>query len=350
MLKEGQNWWKLLGVALVVYSIVAGMLVPLGPGIIGISNPGLKAGDQQTIRVTGYNTHYSEGDVNAWLRYGTRYSLEALAISIVDDRTLDATFELPRALPSRDSINPLSLVVHSSKDGLSVLPEALFLTGSTAERTVEQWKEGVEVPGHSGIHFPYRNILKETIRNTYYHVPLWFSLLVVLALSMVYAIRHLRNPSLTYDSKSYGFAGAGVVLGILGLATGAMWAKYTWGAFWSFDIKQNMAAIAMIIYLAYFILRSSLDDRDLSAKYGAVYNIFAYLLLIPLLYIFPRMASVDSLHPGSGGNPAFGGEDLDNTMRMVFYPAVIGWILIGIWIGQVHGRIRRLSDRMMLAK
>jgi heme exporter protein C len=80
-------------------------------------------------------------------------------------------------------------------------------------------------------------------------------------------------------------------------------------------------------------MRSSVEDDVQRARLTAGYNMFAFVLLIPLLFIIPRMT--DSLHPGSGGNPAMGGEDLDNTMRMVFYPAVIGFILLGIWISQL---------------
>jgi heme exporter protein C len=51
----------------------------------------------------------------------------------------------------------------------------------------------------------------------------------------------------------------------------------------------------------------------------------------------PRM--VDSLHPGSGGNPAFKAYDLDKYMRLVFYPAVAGWILFGLWVASLRIRI-----------
>ena len=51
----------------------------------------------------------------------------------------------------------------------------------------------------------------------------------------------------------------------------------------------------------------------------------------------------DSLHPGNGGNPAFGNYDLDSNMRVVFYPAVIGRILIGSWIAQLRFRIKLLE-------
>lgn len=338
-----KHWWKFLGVALVLYSLIAGLLIPIGPGIVAVTPSGFNAGGQVAIDVTGYNTHYTQGELNAWLRFRD-LSLQAAAVSFEDDRHVTLTFNVPQRLPSLDSTNAVSLLLHSSVDGISVLPDALFILKSHPSKEVEGWQEFTQVEPTGGVHFPYRNILQESIRNLYYHVPLWFALMIVLAFSMVHAVRYLRKPDPVSDLKSKGYAASGLLLGLLGLATGAMWAGYAWGAFWSFDVKQNMAAIAMIIYLAYFILRNALDDPDLSARFSAVYNIFAYSLLIPLLYIFPRM--VDSLHPGSGGNPAMGGEDLDNTMRMVFYPAVIGWILIGLWLGQLRARVDIISLRI----
>ncbi len=140
------------------------------------------------------------------------------------------------------------------------------------------------------------------------------------------------------------YARVGVVLGILGLLTGALWAKWTWGAFWSWDIKQNMSAVALLIYLAYFVLRSSLDDLEQSARISAVFNIFAFAMLIPLIFVIPRLT--DSLHPGNGGNPGMGGEDLDNTMRMIFYPAIIGWTLLGFWIANLTYRASDLREKL----
>jgi heme exporter protein C len=52
------------------------------------------------------------------------------------------------------------------------------------------------------------------------------------------------------------------------------------------------------------------------------------------------------LHPGSGGNPGFNAYDLDNRMRMVFYPAVIGWILTGVWIADLRIRWKLLQEKM----
>jgi len=193
---------------------------------------------------------------------------------------------------------------------------------------------------------PARAIVNESIRNLYYHVPMWFGMMIIMTVSVVNAIRYLRTSNLQYDILSAQYGRTGTLLGILGIVTGAIWAKYTWGAPWSNDIKQILAAVALLIYAAYFVLRSSLDDIDKKARVSAVYNIFAYTMLFPTLFIIPRL--YDSLHPGGEGNPAISQQDIDPIMRMVFWPAVLGWTLLAVWITSLFVRVQRLKDKNIL--
>ena len=87
-----------------------------------------------------------------------------------------------------------------------------------------------------------------------------------------------------------------------------------------------------------------MDDEQKRARISAVYNIFAFVMLIVFIGILPRMT--DSLHPGNGGNPGFNNYDLDSNMKLVFYPAVIGWILLGLWISDIRLRISRLNEKL----
>lgn len=188
---------------------------------------------------------------------------------------------------------------------------------------------------------PRKHILNETIRNLYYHVPMWFSMILLFTGAFVYAIKYLRSGNIIHDINSAVLTKVGILYSILGMITGMEWAQYTWGEAWSNDPKQLGTAVCMLIYFAYLILRSGLKDEEKRAKISSVYNIFAFALMIPLIWVLPRM--VDSLHPGNGGNPGFNAYDLDNGMRLVFYPAVIGWFLLGLWIATLIIRTEILS-------
>jgi heme exporter protein C len=190
---------------------------------------------------------------------------------------------------------------------------------------------------------PHIAILNETIRNLYFHVPMWFAMTLFLLVASIYSIVYLNKGNLKHDRIIVEFTRTGMFFGLLGLLTGMMWAKFTWGTFWTKDPKLNAAAIAMLIYTAYMILRDAIADEDKKARITAVYNIFAFPAFMALIYIMPRLT--DSLHPGNGGNPGFNAYDRDREMNMIFYSAIIGFMLLGTWITTLRIRLRLLADK-----
>lgn len=197
--------------------------------------------------------------------------------------------------------------------------------------------------------------LQETIRNLYFHVCMWFSMMILFIVSVVYAVKFLRSNDLKHDNYSRQFAVVGIVFGLLGYVTGAIWMSYTWAdpnnsSFVSYgsvarEPKLIGTAIALLIYVAYLVLRDSIPDIDKRARISAVYNIFAFTFLFPTIWIIPRM--LPSLHPGQEGNPALDTNDIDGRMRLVFYPAIIGWTLLGVWISTLKVRFNFLKENRM---
>ena len=374
-----QHWWKLLGVLILVYALVAGLLVPLKPNLVSVSPTAAVLGQTQTLDLVGYNTRFlaDGGQTKAWLNFmigEEHYTLAADAVQATDDRRARVSFTLPDQLPTPETAaQPMSLIISGPANGTFVVPGAVTVRQTSAPADPAQFQAAWQGTGlradeltkNTSLTFPYRGLLSETIRNTYFHVSLWFAMLFLFIAAMVYAVKHLRAKSraerdvltepvlLTEitrlertDHWSVVFTGVGMLFGVLGLLTGAVWAKYTWGSWWNWDIKQFTTLIALLIYAGYFVLRAAFPDPEQRGRLGAVYNIFAFACLIPLIYILPRM-SATSLHPGAEGNPAMGGEDLDNTMRMVFYPTIIGWTLFGGWMAGVAYRARIVGERLL---
>lgn len=200
-------------------------------------------------------------------------------------------------------------------------------------------------------------ILNETIRNLYFHVCMWFGMMILFGASFWYSIRYLRGFDYRHDIHAVHYASIGSFFGILGYITGAIWVSVTWvtqeGQSIGTVLKEPKligAAIALLIYGAYFVLRGSFTDIDKKARVSAVYNIFAFIMLFPSIWIIPRL--VGSLHPGApgsdSGNPALNRNDMDAGMRMVFYPAVIGWTLLGVWLATLRIRWQLLKDKNLL--
>lgn len=188
---------------------------------------------------------------------------------------------------------------------------------------------------------PRQAILNETVRNLYFHVTMWFAMIFLLGTSVYHSIQYLRKSDNKSDIISNAYVETGLVFATLGLVTGSLWAKFTWGDWWTNDPKLNSVAIGLLIYLAYGLVRSSMPDEQQKARISNVYNIFAFVIFMILIWILPRMT--DSLHPGNGGNPGFSKYDLDSNMRMVFYPAIIGWTILGYWIANLRIRIKKLA-------
>jgi heme exporter protein C len=191
---------------------------------------------------------------------------------------------------------------------------------------------------------PRLPILNESIRLFYFHFPLWCTMLMLFIVSLWSSINFLRSNRIEQDDRAVLSATVGVLFGVLGLATGMLWGKATWGTFWTSDPKLNNTAISLLIYAAYFVLRSSLQDETQRGRLSAVYNIFAFSVMIPLIFILPRMT--DSLHPGNGGNPGFSIFDTSHNMKFVIYTAIIAFCLMGWWITTLLIKIRAHERRV----
>lgn len=211
------------------------------------------------------------------------------------------------------------------------------------------WMSIVVVAGFL-MQIPRINILEHTARNLYFHVPMWFVMMIGGVVAAVHGIRYLSTGNELSDIRSMEAARVGAVFGLLGLLTGIVWARFTWyvgtNIWWNFDPKQTMAAGQLLILGAYFVLRSGIEDPRKRGKVAAVYLIFATVTMPFLLYVLPRQ--FDSLHPGADGNPAF--SDITHpTMRLVFYPAVIGfiglfWVLYTQRVRAAYLRFRKLGE------
>lgn len=339
--------WKLLTVGLLIYIWIAGLLVPLRPGIFSVS-PGLvEIGSTVELDVKLFQTDLElEEEVVMWLKYDTACYLKTTSAEVLGPRRVKATFDLPENLPKDEEALAFALIFSSPSTKAIVQPSAVLLQpnkGSSWNESPEWTKEGrphFEVLRNFS--FPYRNIVMETIRNLFYHVPLWFAMIILLGISAFWSIKVLYYEKWEHDIWVRSLNWVGLVYGLLGLTTGMIWADASWGKFWSWDIKQTTAAMAVFMYAAYFFIRLTTRDEVQKKRLGNSFNLFSFAMLVPLLFIIPRL--MDSLHPGSGGNPAFAQDDLDNTMRLVFYPAVFAFTLLGYWIASLYRRVWKIED------
>lgn len=343
-------WWKILALVIVLLTLVFGMITPLRPGILYVNPSGFLEGTEIYIDVAAYNSNFSkDNNTLAYLRIDNGQYIPSEGTSVQDRNHVQFQFLIPANVTASANSVMASLIVSNETDGYFTLPSAININknnGITLDFDVKVENVPSLLHSNNDYRFPYRSILNETIRNTFFHITLWFSMFILLIGAVFYAIKYLRTKDIDCDHKSKSLTVVAVLFGIMGLVTGSIWARFTWGTWWTSDVKLNMAAISMLLYIAYFVLRSSVKDQDQKARLASAYGIFAFFTIIPLIFVLPRLT--DSLHPGNGGNPALGGEDLDNTLRMIFYPAIIGFTLIGIWMSSLYYRYTILEERIAL--
>lgn len=341
--------YKIVAIILLIYSAGMGLLIPLSPGVKSVFPAKIQEAGKFEIEIIGYNTHFQQNQKTnqIWLRNDSNY-ISATKIRVENEFQVFATFNIPNAF--FECKNHLAdLIINNDYDGSFAFRKTIILNpddrkGTAILNEIPNLKRIIKNKDAQFISFPNREILYESIRNLYFHVPMWFAMIIILLVSMIYSILYLRTNKIKYDWMAKASANVGLLMGCLGMLTGMLWAQFAWGSWWSGDVKQNMAAVALMIYFAYFILRNSLQDDQQRAKISAVYNIFAFVAAIPLMFIIPKM--VDSLHPGNGGNPAFNKYDLNGLMRLVFYPAILGWTFLGFWIAEIIYRLEKIKNRL----
>lgn len=194
----------------------------------------------------------------------------------------------------------------------------------------------------TGIVLPIPEIpaLGDKARVLYFHVPMsWISVLAFF-MSMWYSIRYLKTREIDYDIKSFSSAQLGFLFCILATATGSLWAKFNWGSFWNWDPRQTSIFILLMIYGAYFALRSAIDSPEQRAKLSSVYSIIAAVTVPFFVFIMPRL--VESLHPDPIINNQ-GKIHMNSTMLTVFLTSLVGFTMLYLWMLNLKIRLEKIE-------
>ena len=346
-----------IGVALLVYTFAMTFGVPLGPGLERVDvlrSEVTENGGVYELQLTGVGTHFADTASLVFVRSVGSFGqdpaiLNATAIKAASNEDLKCRVRLPKYVPSQvwDVFvnNPIDGTISYANgffaEGVQPTPKA----GLKDDRAVLSRLAEADLP----FHFPFQPNIMESIRNLMLHVPMWFTMFLLMGISFAQSIRVLRiGGDAARDRRAVAAVKVGLWFGVLGLLTGSLWARWTWGAWWVDDPQLNGAFVTVMVYAGYLVLRGSIQDEALRERLSAVYNLFGFALLVVLLMVLPRFT--ESLHPGKGGNPAFSSYDLDSALRAAFYPAVVGWMILGTWMYAVALRIENLRARLDEAK
>ena len=187
--------------------------------------------------------------------------------------------------------------------------------------------------------------LEEKARIIFFHVPTaWLSVVAFLT-SMVYAVQYLRTRDLACDIRSSAAAGLGFMFCILATLTGAVWAKFNWGSYWNWDPRETSIFVLLLIYGAYFSLRSAVETEEKRATLSSAYSIIAAVTVPFFIFIMPRIMT--GLHPGAKGDPDGAGPVVDfkmsPNMRVIFFSSLIAFTLLFYWMFALRVRTAQVE-------
>jgi heme exporter protein C len=161
-------------------------------------------------------------------------------------------------------------------------------------------------------------------------VPVAWVAVLAFFVSMVNSILFLKKNEILCDIRAASAARLGFLFCILALITGMIFARNTWGSFWNWDPRETSLFILILIYGAYFALRSAVQTVERKASLSAVYSILAFLTVPFLVFVIPRV--YQSLHPAESVIDSKLKIQLPLPYLLVFLSSILGFTLIFLWI------------------
>lgn len=174
---------------------------------------------------------------------------------------------------------------------------------------------------------PPEHYMGNTARIIYMHVPTQWVALLALTINFGASVAYLFRKSFATDSLAQASAEVGLFLGTLGLITGSIWAKPTWGTWWTWDPRLVTEAILIVIYMGYLSMRRFVEDPEKRASWAAVMGIIGYVDIPVLWFSVKWWRTIHQVQSTTQG--------IDPVMRMVWtWSTAMFLALTVVWIYQ----------------
>jgi heme exporter protein C len=176
----------------------------------------------------------------------------------------------------------------------------------------------------------------------YFHVPIALTAYVCFGWGAWKALVHLWKRDENADLESYVAIHQGVIFGALTLLTGSIWAKISWGVWWTWSENQLVLFLVLFLfYAAYFMLRYSVDDGPARANMCAVYALFG-IVLVPVSFLAIRL-SQHFIHPVVFDRH---GPNMTGSQFLTFCVALVAMLALFATLYNVELAGKRLDARL----
>lgn len=289
-------WWRIATISILVSTVVLALSIPIA-GTFGAADMSQVAGGSETRVAVAVS---SNGDGTYSDEHGKRRQLDLSGLT--DEQRAE---------------------VSSAEEAvISVVP----MDGGYRVLSVD-W---IDPP----VTFPLIPALQERARNVFFHVPTAWVATLAWFVAAFYAVRFLRKRNIRDDIRSSSAAAVGFLFCATATVSGSVWSRFDWGSYWNWDPRQISIVVVLLIFGAYFALRSAVDSGEARARISAVY---VTLMALPVLFfigVFPRL--MKTLHPNN--------LKLNTEMAVLFPIAALALTLLYFWMTNVTVRVRSLES------
>jgi heme exporter protein C len=180
----------------------------------------------------------------------------------------------------------------------------------------------------------------------YFHVAnAWVGMLGFIA-AAVAGIIYLVKHDLKWDVVELAAVEISLVFFLIAIVTGSIWARPTWGAYWTWEPRLTTAAILEMVYIAYLLLRQGIDEPERRARFSAVYTIIG-AISVPITFLSIRLFR--TIHPvviGSNSASASGSFDMSSKMLVTMFFAIFAFSVIFIDLFWHRIRLGQLAEKV----
>ncbi len=194
------------------------------------------------------------------------------------------------------------------------------------------------------LYAPMEAVMGQVQRVFYFHVAnAWVGMLGFLVAAIA-GVAYLRTGKRSWDITGLAAVEISFVFFFIAIVSGSIWARGSWGAWWTWEPRLTTAAIVELLYAAYFLLRQGVEDPDRRARYGAIYATLSFIS-VPITFISIRI--LRTIHPvlfgGSGGQGTF---DMTPKMLATFMFSLLTFSLIFADLLWHRIRLGKLAEKI----
>ncbi len=182
----------------------------------------------------------------------------------------------------------------------------------------------------------------QTTPIAFFHVPLAVSMLLLFLLAAVWSVKWaFFGRDDRDDARSLAFAEVGFVAGLIAMATGMLFAKTNWGAYWSWDPQQVGVLGTLLTYAALFSLRGATDDEVAKRRLWTVYSVLGVFVACFGSYVYRQI-----LPPGASLHPNQTLTKSDNLFKFALWFNVAGYAMLLICAANARARLEIIANRL----